>query len=233
MIGCTPRRMTAAPGFRCRNCTGSPASGGSAPLRRISSARRPTAATASPSRPTRRKSLRDAGRMEWMPPCWSRTARFATRRVSLVARHLEANGISTVIMGCAKDIVEHAASAAFLVFRFPARQFGWQAARPRLAGFHAGTRFASAGIGAGGANHSAVAAALERGCFMEARLLQCRDHRAPRNWRGDGANLTHRRPSRADCERAPPRNRLLSPPQSIYVNAAFNEPGSSVGRQAR
>ena len=29
--------------------------------------------------------------------------------LSLVARHLEANGISTVVMGCAKDIVEHAA----------------------------------------------------------------------------------------------------------------------------
>jgi hypothetical protein len=28
--------------------------------------------------------------------------------VSLVARHLEANGIPTVILGCAKDIVEHA-----------------------------------------------------------------------------------------------------------------------------
>src|SRR6266516_391553 len=27
--------------------------------------------------------------------------------VSLVARHLEANGIPTVVMGCAKDIVEH------------------------------------------------------------------------------------------------------------------------------
>jgi hypothetical protein len=39
--------------------------------------------------------------------------------ISLVARHLEANGIPTVVMGCAKDIVEHAAVARFLFSDFP------------------------------------------------------------------------------------------------------------------
>jgi D-proline reductase (dithiol) PrdB len=39
--------------------------------------------------------------------------------VSLVARHLEANGISTVVMGCAKDIVEHAGVPRFLFSDFP------------------------------------------------------------------------------------------------------------------
>jgi hypothetical protein len=39
--------------------------------------------------------------------------------VGLVARHLEANGISTVVMGCAKDIVEHAAVPRFLFSDFP------------------------------------------------------------------------------------------------------------------
>jgi D-proline reductase (dithiol) PrdB len=39
--------------------------------------------------------------------------------VSLVARLLEANGISTVIMGCAKDIVEHCGVARFLFSDFP------------------------------------------------------------------------------------------------------------------
>ena len=38
---------------------------------------------------------------------------------SLVARHLEANGIPTVVMGCAKDIVEHAAVPRFLFSDFP------------------------------------------------------------------------------------------------------------------
>jgi glycine/betaine/sarcosine/D-proline reductase family selenoprotein B len=38
---------------------------------------------------------------------------------SLVARHVEANGIPTVLMGCAKDIVEHAAVARFLFSDFP------------------------------------------------------------------------------------------------------------------
>jgi D-proline reductase (dithiol) PrdB len=47
--------------------------------------------------------------------------------VSLVARHLEANGISTVVMGCAKDIVEHAAVPRFLYSDFP---LGNSAGRP-------------------------------------------------------------------------------------------------------
>ena len=37
----------------------------------------------------------------------------------MVARHLEANGIPTIIMGCAKDIVEHAAAPRFLFSDFP------------------------------------------------------------------------------------------------------------------
>jgi D-proline reductase (dithiol) PrdB len=39
--------------------------------------------------------------------------------VSLIARHLEANGVSTIVMGCAKDIVEHAAVPRFLFSDFP------------------------------------------------------------------------------------------------------------------
>ena len=39
--------------------------------------------------------------------------------MSLVARHLEANGIPTVIMGCAKDIVEHCGVPRFLYSDFP------------------------------------------------------------------------------------------------------------------
>src|SRR5207237_10920299 len=39
--------------------------------------------------------------------------------ISLVARHLEESGIATVVMGCAKDIVEHAAVPRFLFSDFP------------------------------------------------------------------------------------------------------------------
>jgi len=39
--------------------------------------------------------------------------------VSLVARHLEAAGIPTVVMGCAKDIVEHCGVPRFLFSDFP------------------------------------------------------------------------------------------------------------------
>jgi hypothetical protein len=39
--------------------------------------------------------------------------------VSLVARHLEANGIATVIIGSARDIVEHCGVPRFLFTDFP------------------------------------------------------------------------------------------------------------------
>ena len=39
--------------------------------------------------------------------------------VSLVARYLEAGGIPTVIMGCAKDIVEHCGVPRFVFSDFP------------------------------------------------------------------------------------------------------------------
>jgi hypothetical protein len=47
--------------------------------------------------------------------------------VSLAARHLEASGIPTVIMGCAKDIVEHCGVPRFLFSDFP---LGNSAGRP-------------------------------------------------------------------------------------------------------
>ena len=47
--------------------------------------------------------------------------------MSLVARHLEANGIPTVIMGCAKDIVEYCGVPRFLFSDFP---LGNSAGRP-------------------------------------------------------------------------------------------------------
>jgi hypothetical protein len=47
--------------------------------------------------------------------------------VSLAARHLEDNGIPTVVMGCAKDIVEHCGVPRFLFSDFP---LGNSAGRP-------------------------------------------------------------------------------------------------------
>jgi hypothetical protein len=47
--------------------------------------------------------------------------------ISLAARHLEANGIPTVVMGCAKDIVEHCGVPRFLFSDFP---LGNPAGRP-------------------------------------------------------------------------------------------------------
>ena len=47
--------------------------------------------------------------------------------VSLVARHIESGGIPTVIMGCAKDIVEHCGVPRFLFSDVP---LGNAAGRP-------------------------------------------------------------------------------------------------------
>ena len=47
--------------------------------------------------------------------------------VGLIARYLEANGLPTVIMGCAKDIVEHCGVPRFLFSDFP---LGNSAGRP-------------------------------------------------------------------------------------------------------
>ena len=47
--------------------------------------------------------------------------------MSLAARHLEANGIPTVVMGTAKDIVEHCGVPRFLFTDFP---LGNSAGRP-------------------------------------------------------------------------------------------------------
>ena len=47
--------------------------------------------------------------------------------MSLVARHLEADGLPTVIMGCAKDIVEHCGVPRLLFSDFP---LGNSAGRP-------------------------------------------------------------------------------------------------------
>ena len=48
--------------------------------------------------------------------------------VSLAARHLEENGVTTVVMGCAKDIVEYCGVPRFLFSDFP---LGNAAGRPR------------------------------------------------------------------------------------------------------
>ena len=48
--------------------------------------------------------------------------------MSLVARHLEENGIATVVMGCAKDIVEFVGVPRFLFSDFP---LGNAAGRPK------------------------------------------------------------------------------------------------------
>ncbi|HZU91364.1 MAG TPA: hypothetical protein VE993_19085 [Stellaceae bacterium] len=47
--------------------------------------------------------------------------------MSLAARHLEQNGIATIVMGCAKDIVEHCGVPRFLFSDFP---LGNAAGRP-------------------------------------------------------------------------------------------------------
>ena len=56
--------------------------------------------------------------------------------LSLAARHLEDNGISTIVIGCAKDIVEHVGVPRFLFSDFP---LGNSAGRPNDPGSQAFT----------------------------------------------------------------------------------------------
>lgn len=56
--------------------------------------------------------------------------------MSLIARHLEANGIPTVILGSAKDIVEHCGVPRFLFSDFP---LGNSAGKPNDAESQAAT----------------------------------------------------------------------------------------------
>jgi len=56
--------------------------------------------------------------------------------LSLVARQLEATGVATVVMGCAKDIVEHAGVPRFLFSDFP---LGNAAGKPHDAASQAAT----------------------------------------------------------------------------------------------
>ena len=113
--------------------------------------------------------------------------------VSLAARMLEENGIATVVMGCAKDIVEHVGVPRLLFSDFP---LGNAAGRPRDPASQAPTldlALARARNRAGAAHDRAVAAHVVRQSRLEARLLQHRaavargDRHAPRRIRqGEG-----------------------------------------------
>ena len=77
-------------------------------------------------------------------------------------------------MGCAKDIIEHAAVPRFLFSDFP---LGNSAGKPHDIGSQAQTLELALKLletASRPADHDAVAAALERGCFLEARLQQRR-----------------------------------------------------------
>ena len=115
----TPAPRTATPGSHCRRCAAPPPPAASARSRRASTARRPTAATASRSRRTRRKFCAACARIGADAAIVVPNCPVCHQTCSLVARHLEANGIPTVVMGCAKDIVEHAAVPRFLFSDFP------------------------------------------------------------------------------------------------------------------
>ena len=101
--------------------------------------------------------------------------------VSLVARLLEQSGIASVVMGCAKDIVEWVGVPRLLFSDFP---LGNAAGRPKDAASQAFTlelALRTLETAPGAAHHGAVAAALERRSRLEARLLQHRTSRARRN----------------------------------------------------
>ena len=147
---------------------------------------------------------------------------------ALVARHLEANGIATVVMGCAKDIVEHAAVPRFLFSDFP---LGNSAGKPQDVESQALTlelALRLLEVGVRRAHHDAVAAALERGCLLEARLQQ---HRADEPGR-TGAAPGRIRQAERDRARQPGGVMLAAPVRSS-LRAKRSNPSAHKERMDR
>ena len=157
--GPIPRRPTATPGSRCRRCA--------APPRRTHRCGRPAlpwrADQPQPARHGGNRRAGDPGRLRddgadavlIVPNC-----PVCHQTGTLVARHLEANGIPTVVMGCAKDIVEHAAAPRFLFSDFP---LGNSAGKPHDVASQDQTLELALRLlesAPGSADHDAVAAAL-------------------------------------------------------------------------
>ena len=152
-IAPTPRRPTAARGFRCRRCAARWRPDASARWRRASMARRPIAAIASPWRPTRRRSCRrcragrrrcrDPGRPN-CPVCHQTST--PGRAPSGGERHRHRGD------GLRQGHRRARRRAAFPVQRFPARQQRRQAARRGVAGPDAGAGAAPARNGTGAAH---------------------------------------------------------------------------------
>ena len=97
--------------------------------------------------------------------------------VSLVARHLETHGIPTIVMGAAKDIVEHCGVPRFCFSDFP---LGNSAGKPFDAASQAATLELALRVleSAPGPRTTVQSATLGRGRQLEARLLQRRTNRA-------------------------------------------------------
>jgi len=95
--------------------------------------------------------------------------------LSLAARALEANGIATVVMGCAKDIVEHAGVPRFLFSDFP---LGNSAGRPNDPASQAFTLELALGL-------------LERAPGPRTTLESTLRWPEPAQWKLDYANPAH------------------------------------------
>jgi hypothetical protein len=116
--------------------------------------------------------------------------------VSLAARMLEENGIATVVMGCAKDIVEHVGVPRLPVLRFSAGQRGGPAERSRVTGLHPRSCAARSRDRTGIADHRAIPACLGCQLGLETRLQQHRTSHAG----GDQAPARRIRPRKSAGE---------------------------------
>ena len=121
--------------------------------------------------------------------------------VSLAARHLEENGIATIVMGCAKDIVEYCGVPRFLFSDFPLGNAAGRPKDPQSQAFTLELALRVLEIGAGAAHHRAVAAALELGSVVETRLFE---YRAPLAG-GDPAAARGVRPAKGNRQDPPRR----------------------------
>ena len=135
--------------------------------------------------------------------------------VCLAARMLEENGISTVVMGCAKDIVEYVGVPRFLFSDFPLGNAAGRPERSRVSSSHPRPRAEPPRGGAGRAYDRSVSVEMERQPRLEARLLQHRAALAGRSpapprrvRRGKGTGEKRTRRVRAKARRGGRRERL-------------------------
>ena len=125
--------------------------------------------------------------------------------VSLAARMLEESGIATVVMGCAKDIVEHVGVPRFLFSDFPLGNAAGPAERRRIAVIHSRAGAPRSRDRTGAADDRAVASCMERRATTGSSTTATSNVSRPRKSREGAPSSTKGRRKPGTCVPLPVR----------------------------